>query len=147
MRSRSEQDRGSASIEFIVVGVAIILPLIYIAITVLTLNAAQFASHQAAREGVRAFVTSTSNSSANQRASIAANQAFADYGLTESEPQIAITCDHISCLTPGGSVSVEITTQVPLPFVPRWGSSELVTMPITSQATLLVDQYRQAGAS
>lgn len=147
MLSRNEHDRGSASIEFIVVGVAIILPLIYIAITVLTLNAAQFASNQAAREGARAFVTSTSNSSANQRANIAANQAFADYGLTESEPQIAITCDHISCLTPGGSVSVEITTQVPLPFVPRWGSSDLVTVPITSQATLLVDQYRQAGTS
>ena len=147
MRSPSEHDRGSASIEFIVVGVAIILPLIYIAITVLTLNAAQFASNQAAREGARAFVTSSSNSSANQRASIAANQAFADYGLTESEPQIAITCARISCLTPGGSVSVEVTTQIPLPFVPRWGSSDLVTMPITSQATLLVDQYRQAGAS
>ena len=147
MRSQSEHERGSASIEFIVVGVAIILPLVYIAITVLTLNAAQFASNQAAREGARAFVTSSSNSSANQRASIAANQAFADYGLTESEPQIAITCDHISCLTPGGSVSVEVTTQIPLPFVPRWGSSDLVTMPITSQATLLVDQYRQAGAS
>jgi len=147
MRSRSEYDRGSASIEFIVVGVAIILPLIYIAITVLTLNAAQFASNQAAREGARAFVTSTSNSSANQRASTAANQAFADYGLTESESQIAITCDHISCLTPGGSIHVQVTTQVPLPFVPRWGSSDLVTMPITSRATLLVDQYRQAGAS
>lgn len=147
MRLLSEGERGSASIEFIVVGVAIILPLIYIAITVLTLNAAQFASHQAAREGVRAFVTSTSNASGNQRASIAANQAFADYGLAESEPEVAITCDHISCLTPGGSVSVEVTTQVPLPFVPRWGSSELVTMPITAQATLLVDQYREAGTS
>lgn len=147
MRSRSEDDRGSASIEFIVVGVAIILPLIYVAITVLTLNAAQFASNQAAREGARAFVTSTSNSVANQRASFAANQAFADYGLTESAPLIAITCDHITCLTPGGSVSVEITTWVPLPFVPRWGSSALVTMPITSQATLLVDQYRQVGGS
>ena len=147
MRSRSEHDRGSASIEFIVVGVAIILPLIYIAITVLTLNAAQFASNQAAREGARAFVTSSGNSSANQRARIAANQAFADYGLAESKPRIAITCDHISCLTPGGSVSIEVTTQVPLPFVPRWGSSDLITMPITSQATLLVDQYRQAGAS
>jgi hypothetical protein len=147
MRSWSESDRGSASIEFIVVGVAIILPIIYIAITVLTLNAAQFASNQAAREGVRAFVTSTGNSSANQRASIAANQAFTDYGIAGSEPQIAITCDHISCLTPGGSVSIEVTTRVPLPFVPRWGSSDLVTMPITSQATLLVDQYRQAGAS
>jgi hypothetical protein len=146
MRSRSECDRGSASIEFIVVGVAIILPLIYIAITVLTLNAAQFASHQAAREGVRAFVTSTSNSSGIYRASLAANQAFTDYGLAESEPKVAITCDHISCLTPGGSVSVEVTTQVPLPFVPHWGSSELVTMPITAQATLLVDQYREAGA-
>jgi Flp pilus assembly protein TadG len=147
MHSPSEHERGSASIEFIVVGVAIILPLIYIAITVLTLNAAQFASNQAAREGARAFVTSSSNSSANQRASIAANQAFADYGLTESQPQIAITCDHISCLTPGGRVSVEVTTQVPLPFVPRWGSSDLVTVPITSQATLLVDQYRQTGDS
>jgi hypothetical protein len=146
MRSPSECDRGSASIEFIVVGVAIILPLIYIAITVLTLNAAQFASHQAAREGARAFVTSASILSGNQRAIIAANQAFADYGLNESDPAIAITCDHVSCLTPGGSVSVEVTTQVPLPFVPRWGSSELVTMPITAQATLLVDQYREAGA-
>lgn len=147
MRSRSRNDRGSASIEFIVVGVAIILPLIYIAITVLTLNAAQFASNQAARESARAFVTSTSNSAGNQRASFAANQAFADYGLTESEPEILITCDHVSCLTPGGRVSVEITTQVPLPFVPRWGTSDLVTMPIISQATLLVDQYRQAGTS
>jgi Flp pilus assembly protein TadG len=147
MRSPSESDRGSASIEFIVVGVAIILPLIYIAITVLTLNAAQFASHQAASEGARAFVTSTSNSSGNQRASIAANQAFADYGLSESELEIAITCDHISCLTPGGSVSIEVSTQVPLPFVPHWGSTGPITMPITAKATLLVDQYREAGSS
>lgn len=147
MRLRSKCDRGSASIEFIVVGVAIILPLIYIAITVLTLNAAQFASNQAAREGARAFVTSTSNSSGNQRANIAVTQAFADYGLTGPEPQVAITCDHISCLTPGGSVSVEITTQVPLPFVPRGGSPDFVTMPVTSRATLLVDQYREAGTS
>ncbi len=147
MRWRSSSDRGSASIEFIVVGVAIILPLIYIAITVLTLSAAQFASNQAARESARAFVTSTSTSSGNQRATLAANLAFEDHGLVESEPQISITCDHISCLTPGGKVSVEITTWVPLPFVPRWGSSDLVTVPITSQATLLVDQYREAGAS
>jgi hypothetical protein len=147
MHWRSSSDRGSASIEFIVVGVAIILPLIYIAITVLTLNAAQFAANQAAREGVRAFVTSMSNSLGNHRASIAANQAFADYGLTESQPHLSITCDHLSCLTPGGKVSVEITTQVPLPFIPRWGSQNPVTMPISSQATLLVDQYREAGNS
>jgi hypothetical protein len=147
MLSRSESDKGSASIEFIVVGVAIILPLIYIAITVLTLNAAQLASHQAAREGARAFVTSISNSSGNQRANIAASQAFADYGLSESDPEIAITCDHISCLTPGGSVSIEVTTQVPLPFVPHWGSIKPLTMPVTARATLLVDQYREAGSS
>lgn len=147
MRLRSSSDRGSASIEFIVVGVAIILPLIYIAITVLTLNAAQFAANQAARESVRAFVTSTSNPGGDKRAVIAANQAFSDHGLTDMEPELSITCDHISCLTPGGKVSMEITTQVPLPFVPRWGSSNLVTMPVTAKATLLVDQYREAGVS
>ena len=43
MRLPNDGEAGSASIEFIVVAVAIILPLIYIAITVLTLNAAQFA--------------------------------------------------------------------------------------------------------
>jgi hypothetical protein len=147
MHWRSESDVGSASIEFIVVAVAIILPLIYIAITVLTLNAAQFASNQAARESVRAFATSTSSAAGNQRATLAANQAFEDHGLSDSAPQISITCDHMACLTPGGKVSVEITTRVPLPFVPRWGSSDSVSMPITSQATLLVDRYREAGAS
>jgi len=147
MRWRSNSDQGSASIEFIVVGVAIILPLIYIAITVLTLNSAQFAANQAARESVRAFVTSTSNSSGDKRAVVAAEQAFEDHGLADAEPEIFTTCDHISCLTPGGKVSMEITAQVPLPFVPRWGSSDVITMPVTAQATLLVDQYREAGGS
>jgi hypothetical protein len=101
MRWRSNSDQGSASIEFIVVGVAIILPLIYIAITVLTLNAAQFAANQAARESVRAFVTSTSNSSGDKRAVVGVEQAFEDHGLADAQPEIFTTCDHIACLTPG----------------------------------------------
>jgi len=147
MRLPNDGEAGSASIEFIVVAVAIILPLIYIAITVLTLNAAQFASNQAARESVRAFVTSTAGTSGSQQAVVAAKLAFSDHGLTESIPEISITCEHFTCLTPGGKVSVEITSQVPLPFVPRWGSTDLVTIPITSSATLLVDKYREAGVS
>lgn len=145
MHWRSNSDQRSASIEFIVVGVAIILPLIYIVLTVLTLNAAQFAANQAARENVRAFVTSASNASGTKRAIVAVEQAFADHGLADAEPEIFTTCDHIFCLTPGGKVSMEITVQVTLPFVPRWGSSEVIIMPVTAQATLLVDQYREAG--
>jgi hypothetical protein len=76
---------------------------------------------------------------------VGVEQAFEDHGLADAQPEIFTTCDHIACLTPGGKVSMEITAQVPLPFVPRWGSSDVITMPVTAQATLLVDQYREAG--
>lgn len=50
MRPVVTEDQGSALLEFIVVGVAIIMPLVYVAIAVMTLHAGSFAAHAAARE-------------------------------------------------------------------------------------------------
>ena len=144
-RSWWQRDDGSAMLEFIVVGVAIITPLVYIAITVMTLHAASFAAHVAAREAARAFMSSSSIAQGNSTAQAVMRQAFLDHGISSGDQNITITCTGGPCLTPGSLVNVEIVNTVPLPFVPRWGDSAPLSLPIDANITVLVDRYRQAG--
>jgi len=142
--SRWRRETGSATIEFIVVGVGIIAPLVYIAITVMTLHAASFAAHAAAREAARVFMSSQSIAEGNQAAVIAMQQAFTDHGV-QGTPNITVTCTNGQCLSPGSLLNIEVISQVPMPFVPRWGESAPLAMPVDANVTVLVDRYRQAG--
>ena len=132
-------------LEFIVVGVGIVMPLVYLVITVMTLHAASFASHAAAREAARVFMASPSIAQGNTTAVVAMQQAFTDHGVESSSTDITVTCTGGMCLSPGSLINVEITTDVPLPFVPRWGDSAPLTWPVDASVTMLVDRFRQAG--
>jgi hypothetical protein len=138
------RDTGSATLEFIVVGVGIIAPLVYIAITVMTLHAASFAAHAAAREAARGFMSSHTIAEGNRAAVTAMQQAFTDHGL-QASPTITVTCSRGQCLSPGSLLNIEIVSHVALPLVPRWGDSAPITLPVDASVTVLVDRYRQAG--
>lgn len=138
-------DHGSAMLEFIVVGVAIIMPLVYLAIAVMTLHAGSFAAHAAAREAARAFMASGSVTEGNSLAIALMQQAFADHGVDAGTPTLVITCTGGPCLSPGSLVNVDISSAVPLPLVPRWGEAAPLSFPVEANVTLMVDQFRQAG--
>jgi Flp pilus assembly protein TadG len=138
------RDTGNAAIEFIVVGVGIIAPLVYIAITVMTLHAASFAAHAAAREAARVFMSSQTIADGNRTAVSAMQQAFTDHGV-HTTPKITVTCSNGPCLGPGSLLNIDIASYVPLPFVPRWGESAPLALPVAASITVLVDKYRQAG--
>ena len=59
-RARGIQDRGSAVLEFIVIGVLILVPMAYIVMSVMRVQAASMASTQAVREAARAYATADS---------------------------------------------------------------------------------------
>lgn len=139
------QDHGSAMLEFIVVGVAIVMPLVYVAIAVMTLHAGSFAAHAAAREAARAFMASGSIAQGNALAVAIAQQAFIDHGVSTATPTLVITCTGGPCLLPGTLVNVEVATAIPLPLIPRWGESAPLSVPIDANVTFMVDQFRQAG--
>ena len=137
-------DRGSAVLEFIVVGVLILIPIAYLVLSVMRVQAAVFASTQAVREAGRAFVTADSVPLAHRRAMRAARLAFVDQGFAMPAQALTVRCRPLTCLTPGGVVDVEASWVVPLPWLPAT-LGDVAAVPIHALHTIPVDTYRIAG--
>src|SRR3954468_14709975 len=95
-------DDGRAIIEFIFLGMLLLLPLTYLVLTAARLQAASFSASLAGRESGRAFVTAASDDEAYARPRAAASLAFADFDFGESA-SVAVTCDGAPCLRPDGA--------------------------------------------
>ena len=142
-------DRGAAMIEFIVLGVGIIVPLAYLAISAVTVQAAAFASTQAVREAGRAFSAASTAQEGRARARVAAQLAFADHGITLPPGALRITCAEGECLAPGSVVEVDLAWSVPLPWLPGSLAADVpARVPIEATHRVPVDDYRSSpGAS
>jgi hypothetical protein len=143
-RRRIDDDRGSAVLEFIVVGVLVLIPIAYLVLSVMRVQAAVFASTQAVREAARAFVTADSATRAQQRAVSAARLAFVDQGFALPAQALTVRCRPTACLTPGGTIDVEANWAVPLPWLPAT-FGDVAAVPIRAAHTLPVDTYRVVG--
>ncbi|MEY4136363.1 MAG: hypothetical protein RL205_491 [Actinomycetota bacterium] len=142
-RSRSaDRDRGSAVIEFLVIGVLVLVPLAYIAMCVMRVQAASVASSLAVREAGRAFVSADTAAVAQSRAVAAARLALADQGFVLDEGSLRIRCSTGQCLAPESAVQVELDWAVGLPWMPEFLGKERTSIAITANRTMPVDTYR-----
>ena len=110
-------DRGSASLEFIVTGLLLLVPLVYLVLAVSAVQAASLAVEGAARQASRVFVQADSLGEANAAAARAVEVTLADYGLDASDATVAIACrPHPSaCLTRQGFVTVTVRVECAAP--------------------------------
>ncbi|MDQ3628809.1 MAG: hypothetical protein M3419_08375 [Actinomycetota bacterium] len=113
-------DQGSAVVEFVWLGLLLLVPLVYALLTVFEAQAAAYGSDAASRSAGRAFMLSPSQEQAYDRAHAAARLALADHGIAAGQVSVDISCapDPQRCLSPGSTVSVSVTVQQPLPLVP-----------------------------
>ena len=113
-------DEGSAIIEFCVLAVLMLVPVVYLVLTLGRLQGAAFAAQGAAREAGRAFVTADDEAAARERADAAALIAFADQGFSDAGlVSVEVSCAASSCLAPHTQVAVRASVFVVLPAVPR----------------------------
>ncbi len=136
-------ERGSAVVEFIVMGVGVLIPLAYVVIAVAQVIGAQAAAQHAVREAGRVFVRDASVQTGEVRARQAADIAFADRGLELPESAIDFSCPG-ACLTPGSTLSVDLAWDMPLPWMPA-GLDSWLAVPIRASSEYPVDEYRPAG--
>jgi len=136
-------ERGSMLIEVVFLMVLVMLPLLYLVGTLGRLQAGAYAASAAARETGRAYVTASDDASAPGRGQAAADLVFVSHGFTSGEGSVEVGCEQALCLTPGGSVRVTATVQVPLPLVPDFLSGALPTsVSMTSAHSEPVDAFR-----
>jgi len=138
-------DEGSASIEFMTVGVLMLVPLVYLVLVMSSLQSAALGVEGAARQASRVFVQAETEAEAHAAAERAIRVTLADYGLDATDADVAITCrpDPADCLTRRGFVTVEIATLVPLPFAPPALALDVPAgVPVQAISTEQVSRFR-----
>ena len=140
--ARGGEERGSALVEFVTIGVLVLVPLVYLVLTLARVQAGAYAASQAAREAGRAFVTAESEGDAAARAHAAAGVAFADFAF-ENSGRVSVACDASPCLRPEGRVTTTATVVVPLPLVPGFARSVVpLQVPVSATHLSTVDRFR-----
>jgi hypothetical protein len=134
------RDDGSAVVEFVVVVVGLMVPLVYALLAVAQLQRAAFAMVQAAQSAGRAYVTSSSVAAAGQRARVALDLALGDQGVAPAGVHMTVSCSAQPCLTPAGTVQVTVQDRVLLPFIPAVFGGP-VAMTVTGVQTEEVDPF------
>jgi hypothetical protein len=119
-RRRRVGEDGSALVELTWLGLLLLIPLVYVVITIVTVQRSAYGATEAARAAGRAFILAPDVASAEQRAYAAASLAMADQGVRLGQGDLALDCYPTpqSCLQPGSTVRVEIHLQVRLPLIP-----------------------------
>lgn len=145
-RSLAGGDDGNAIVEFVVLAVLLMVPLVYLLLTVFRVQGAAFAVSSAAREAGRVYATSEVAGDAGPRAFAAASIVMGDSNLALAEEDLRISCSSSPCLAPGSQVDVVIAYDVSLPLLPRvFDGRAPATIRVTSRHLEVVDRFR-AGA-
>lgn len=140
---RARREEGSAIVEFVMLGVILLIPLVYLVLTMARVQAGAYAVSMAAREAGRAFVTAADEETAYGRAGAAAAIAFADHGFGPQVSRVSIACSVSPCLTPGAAVHTDARVVVPLPLIPGFVRGVVpLEMPVSATHVSTVDRFR-----
>ena len=138
------EDVGTASLEFVTAGMILLLPMVYLVLTMSVLQAGSLAVEGAARQAVRVYVQAPDTRDAEAEAERAIRFALADYGLDPSEASVAISCSPrpVDCLRRRATVTITVGISVGLPLVPSALTiGGPVTVPLRSTATEQVSRF------
>ena len=138
------RDDGSAVVEFVTLGVLLLVPVVYLVLVLGRLQAAAFTAEGAAREATRVFVTAPDDETAAQHAQAAVRLALADQGFDDVDPARAavVECDTTPCLQPESVVRVTVTVDVLLPGVPGFVDAVVpARVPVRADAVAVVDRF------
>ena len=120
-------DQGRAVLELIFLGVLVMIPVLYIAISLLQLQATTFATTQAARDAARLLDGAPTATIGQTRALAAARQTLEDANVTADDLQIRYVTTGADCqqapartpdLTPGAIYDICVIAPLDLPLLP-----------------------------
>jgi Flp pilus assembly protein TadG len=104
-------ERGSASIEFVALALPLFAPIIFFLHQFAQVSGQEEIARTLAREGARAFVSSSEQSSATAAMSAVIMRAGRELGLTDREfgrLAINLECSNSPCYSPNGKVIVTV---------------------------------------
>ncbi|GAA4287835.1 pilus assembly protein [Georgenia daeguensis] len=146
LRVMGGPERGSAVVEFLGVSLLLLVPIVYLVLTLAQIQAAAFAAEGAAREAGRLLARAESLQEGAAAARLAVELAFEDQGLdVDGAGALQVSCTEEPCLAPGTRVVVTVATSVDLPLVPDVVVNAVpATVPVSATHVAAVPEFRAA---
>jgi hypothetical protein len=141
--SRGEgNEDGNALVEFTYLAVLLMVPLVYVLLTVFYVQRAAFGTTEAAREGARAYAKADSVDEAERRARAAIGLALKDQGVLSGQT-VGFTCEGGPCLSPSSRIKITVTYFVKLPVLgSAFGDARRGAIKVQASHVEFVDRYR-----
>lgn len=136
-------DDGSAALEFITVGVILLVPLAYLIITLGTVQQAMLGAEAAARHTARVIGQAENAADAADRGDAVLASVIDEYDLNAADVDVSVTCTPAGadCPRSGATVVVTVSTRVSLPFVPEiFGLDRATQIPLEAAAAQKVSR-------
>lgn len=141
-------DRGSAALEFILVGLLLLVPVVYFIAALGLIQEQALGVEAGARHIARTISTSSDSDMARARADRVLTAVIEEYGLDPDAVELALTCRPATAVCPeaGATLVVHLSTHVALPLVPQlFGLDELASIPVEASAVQKVSRYWGTG--
>ena len=137
---RLRRDEGTASLEFLTVGILLLVPLVYLVLAVATIQAGALGVEGAARQAARVAVLGADNGASDAAVERAVRVMLDDYGIDAAS--VSLTCDRADCTEAGAHVNVAVRARVDLPLVPDVLTLSMIgSVPIEASATQTVSRF------
>lgn len=141
-------DAGSAALEFIAVGVVLLVPLVYLVIALGGIQEQTLGTEAAARHLARAIAQSPGAAAAAVRSDAVLTGVIAEYGLDADAVEVSLSCEPRvnECPSPGATITVSVSTRVALPLVPElFGLDRSTAIPVQADVVQKVSRLWGTG--
>jgi Na+-transporting methylmalonyl-CoA/oxaloacetate decarboxylase gamma subunit len=140
-RAWRDGEAGNAIVEYVGVAVVLLVPLVYLVVTIGRIQAASFAAESAAAEAGRIVAQAESEAAA----ALAVELAFADQGFdVDGASALSVACEAAPCHTPGARIDVDVAARVPLPLLPVSVAGVPTSMSVSARHVVRVEDHREA---
>lgn len=145
---QDDPERGSAALEFIVVGLILLVPIVYLVVSLGLIQGQSLGVEAGARHIARAVSSATDAESARDITARVLDSVVDEYGIDAGSVQVAMTCvpESVSCPQAGATVVVTLRTKVGLPLVPPvLGLDRLASIPVEASSAQKVSRFWGTG--
>jgi Flp pilus assembly protein TadG len=145
VRPRGEE--GSALVELSWLGILLLVPMLWIVLSVFEVQRGAFGVSAAARAAGRAYALAPSDAAGRQRAEAAARQALADQGVPGAPVDVRITCTPYprDCHSGTSVITVVISSRVDLPLLPSFLGGNAPSFALDATHTVPIGQFQEVG--
>lgn len=144
MRRRAEDERGSALVELSWLGILLLVPILWIVVSVFEVQRGAFAVSGAARAAGRAYALAPDDATGRARAEAAARQALDDQGVAEPvEVRISCTPYPQDCHAGTSVITVTVASRVDLPLMPEVLGGDAPSFALDATHSVPLGQFQE----